>query len=319
MSTVVRFALIGAPLMALASLGAQAAPKKLRLTIDVKVEGTEQVIGTGADQTHAKFREGYTLVTYLQSDGDLEQFNTKDPQYGQKMMGMAAGVHAKANQAQGKAPAKKMTQEEIQAYVQKKQAACGADTGCLMKLGQEAQDLMMANINASTASGQSETYTGDEPPRYLTYLGYDQCGAKVHTYVDRLIEGTLADTVTVPYKIQETVNYDNNSTELGLICNFHQAVLDTQTDTFWTDGAIAPHYKGTETTTMRGKTTTSTATEFGHGEPFNWISEQLRHPTRSGHKTTAMKLTQNQGAAIHSGKYSGQATIDLTWKYEDVK
>ncbi|HTU64766.1 MAG TPA: hypothetical protein VMF52_02345 [Steroidobacteraceae bacterium] len=319
MSNVTRGALIAAPLMILVAHAAPAAPKRLRLTVDVKVEGTESVIGTGADQTHAKFREGYTLVTYLQADGDLEQFNTKDPQYGQKMMGMAAGVHAKVNQAQGKAPAKKMSQEEIQAYVTKKQAACGADTSCLMKLGQEANDLMMANINAGTESGASPAYTGDEPPRYLTYLGYDNCGAKVHTYVDRLIEGTLADTVTVPYTIKETVNYDNNPVELGLICNFHQAVYDTKDGTFWTDGAIAPHYKGTETTTMRGKTTTSTATEFGHGEPFNWISEQLRHPVRAGHKTTTMKLTQNQGAAIHSGRYSGQATVDLTWKFEDVR
>ena len=294
------------------------ADKRVRLTVDVKIQGTESVVGTGADRTTSTFREGYTLVTYLQSTGELEQFNTKDPQYAQKMMGMASGVHAKVNQAQGKAPAKKMTQDEIKAYVQKKQAACGADTSCLMKLGQEANELMMASMQPADGA-DSPAYSGDEPPRFMTYFGFDKCGAKVHTYVDRTITGTLADTVTVPYTIKETVNYDNNPTELGLICNSHQAVLDTQDDTFWTDGAIAPHYKGTTTTTMRGKSETSTATEFGHGETFTWINEQLRHAARSGHKSTTIKLTQNQGAAIHSGKFSGQAAIDLTWKYEDVK
>src|SRR5512144_2877452 len=110
-------ALICAPALLISFTPVQAAPKRARLTVEVKVEGTEKVVGNGSDQTSAKFREGYTLVTYLNAEGDLEQFNTKDPEYGQKMMGMAAGVHAKANAAQGKAPAKQMSQAEIQAYV----------------------------------------------------------------------------------------------------------------------------------------------------------------------------------------------------------
>jgi hypothetical protein len=307
-------------LAVLVSLPAGAAPKRARLTIDVKVEGTEKVVGSGSDQTSAKFREGYTIVTYLNADGDLEQFNTKDPQYGQKMMGMAAGVHAKVNAAQGKPAALKMSQAEIQAYVQKKQAACGADTSCLMKLGQEANDLMMANLHAGQGDSAPAAYTGDEPPRYLTYLGFDDCGAKVHTVVDRTITGTLADVNgAVPYTIRESVDYDNNADELRLICNFHQAVLDTQDGTIWTDGAIAPHYKGTTVITMRGKSQSSTATEFGHGETLTWIGEQLRHAPRAGHKTATLKLTQNQGAAIHTGRYSGEAVVDLTWRFEDVK
>ena len=314
MSHVVRrLALTCASVLMFASSFAEAAPRRARLTIDVKVEGTEKVVGTSSDQTSSKFREGYTLVTYLQADGDLEQFNTKDPEYGQKMMGMAAGVNSKVAQAQGRAPAKKMPQAEMQAYLQKKQAACGADTNCLMKLGQEANDLVMANLNSAPAGAAPKAYTGDEPPRYLTYLGFDNCGAKVHTYIDRTISGTFGDLQgAVPYTIKETVNYDNNADELRLICNFHQAVFDTQDASIWTDGAIAPHYKGTSVTTMRGKTTTSTATEFGHGETLTWISEQLRHAPRAGHKTTTLKLTQNQGAAIHSGKYSGEAVVDVT-------
>ena len=321
MAHVSRLAMIATPLFVLASFSAHAATKRLRLSIDVKVEGTESVTGIGSDQTTGKFREGYTLVTYLEADGDLEQFNTKDPQYAQKMMGMAAGVHAKANAAQGKAPVKKMTQAEIQAYVQKKQSACGADTNCLMKLATEANDLMMANMNASSGGDSAApAYTGDEPLRFETYLGFDQCGAKVHAYVDRTLTGTLGDTSgAVPYTIKETVNYDNNATEVGLVCNLSQAVFDTQDNTFWMDGSMAPHYKGTTVTTMRGKSEQSTATEFGHGETLDWVSTQLRHVARSGHKTTTLKLTLNQGAAIHTGKFSGQAVVDLTWRFEDVK
>jgi len=317
MAHAVRLALLLVPVFLL-DAQAQATPKRARLTIEVKAEGTEKVVGSGSDQSSAKFREGYTLVTYLNADGDLEQFNTKDPAYGQKMMGMAAGVNAKVAQAQGRAPAKKMSQAEMQAYLQKKQAACGADTNCLMKLGQEANDLMLANMNQD--QGSATAYTGDEPPRYLTYLGFDNCGAKVHTYVDRTTNGTYGDVQgAVPYTIRETVNYDNNANELRLICNFHQAVLDTQEGSIWTDGAIAPHYQGTTSTTKGGKTTTSTATEFGHGEILNWISAQLRHAPRAGNKTTTLRLTQNQANALHTGKYSGEAVVDLSWRFEDVK
>jgi hypothetical protein len=299
---------------------ANAAPKRARFTVEVKIEGTESVIGNGADRTSARFREGYTLTTYLQSDGELAQFNTKDPEYPQKMMGLAQGVHAKVNKAQGKAPAKKMTQAQIQQYVQKQQAVCGANQGCLMKLATEAQELMANMDTGAAGAGAPTAYTGNEPPRFLSYVGFDNCGAKAHSYVDRTITGTLGDTSgAVPYTIKETVNYDNNATELGLICVSHQAVFDTQDGSIWTDGAIPAHFKGTSVTTMRGQTTTSTATEFGHGEPMTWVNEQLRHVPRSGQRTTTLKLTQNQGAAIHSGRFSGEARVELTWKFEDVK
>jgi hypothetical protein len=317
MSHAVRVALLGASLFLL-NVPAHAAPKRARLTIEVKVEGTEKVVGNGNDQSSAKFREGYTLVTYLDANGDLEQFNTKDPAYGQKMMGMAAGVNAKVAQAQGRAPAKKMSQAEMQAYLQKKQAACGTDTNCLMRLGQEANDLMLANLNQGQGSGAA--YTGEEPPRYLTYLGFDDCGAKVHSYVDRTTTGTYGDVQgAVPYTIRESVDYDNDANELRLICTFHQAVLDTQDGSIWTDGAIAPHYRGTITKTVSGKTTTSTAREFGHGETLAWTSEQLRHAPRTGHKTATLKLTKGPGNALHAGKYSGEAVVDLAWRFEDVR
>jgi hypothetical protein len=302
---------------------AEAGPKRARLTIDVKVAGTESVVGSGSDRTSGRFREGYTLVTYLESSGELEQFNTKDPQYAQKMMGMAAGVHAQASAAQGKpgvrVGAKKMSQAEMQTYVQKKQAACGADTDCLMKLAREAQDLM-ANTAAGEVGTATAAYTGDEPERFLSYLGFSGCGAKVHVYVDRTIDGTFGDVNgAVPYSRKETVDYHNDATQTELMCNLHQAVLDTQDGTIWTDGAIAPNYKGTSTTTLRGKSQTSSATEFGHAEAFEWVSAQLRHAPRSGHRTAAVKLTRNQGAALHTGRYAGEATIDLVWRFEDVK
>jgi hypothetical protein len=297
---------------------ALAVEKRIRLTVEVKAEGEEGVAGTGADQTAGKFREGYTLVTFLKSDGELAQFNTKDPEYGQKMMGMAANVQKRTR---GGTPAKKMSPQEYQAYMQKKSAECAGNQACLYKLAMEAQKLT-ANLDlgaGAPGTPGAPAYTGDEPPRYMTYFGYDNCGASAHVYVDRTTKGTLADVGgTVPYTIHDTADYNSNADELRLICNLHQAVYDTQDDTFWTDGALPPSAKGTSTSTMRGQTTTDQGDAATHGEILTWVSEQLRHAPRTGQRSATIKLTLNQGAAIHSGKYSGQGRVQMSWKFEDV-
>ncbi|HEV7609940.1 MAG TPA: hypothetical protein VGO61_21585 [Steroidobacteraceae bacterium] len=293
---------------------ASAAEKRARFTVEVKIEGTEGVIGNGADRTSGKFREGYTLVTYLKSDGELAQFNTKDPEYAQKMMGLSAAVHQRAA---GKSSAKKMKPQEFKEYMQKKQAACNGEQSCLYKLAMEAQQL---SANLETGAPAGPAYTGDEPPRYLTYFGYDKCGAAAHVYVDRTTQGTVGDTGgAVPYTIHDTADYTDNPTELGLICNLHQAIFDTQDGSIYTDGAILPTARGNSTMVMRGKTENSTGEASTHGEPYTWVSEQLRHVPRAGTRSTTLKLTQNQGASIHSGKYTGEARVQLTWKFEDVK
>lgn len=301
---------------------AAAAEKRVRFAVDVKVEGTEGVVGTGTDRTSGKFREGYSLVTYLQSDGELAQFNSKDPEYARKMMGLSQNVHKKVNAAQGKAAPKKMTQQQLQDYVKTKQAACGASQDCLMKLAMEAQELM-ANLDmggATSAGNEDDAYTGDEPPRYLNYFGFEKCGATSHVFVDRTTQGTLGDTSgAVPYTVVDTADYRGNAVELGLICVGHNLVVDTVDGSFYTDGAVLPMGKGKSVFTIRGKTEQSTGEAATHGEVYTWVSEQLRHGPRTGQKSATIKLTQGRGGAIHSGKYSGEARVTVSWKLEDVK
>src|SRR5690349_7560587 len=321
MSKLVRLAIIATPLLVLASLSAEAATRRARLTVKVDVEGTEQVKGNGSDQASAKFREGYTIITVVESTGELAQFNTKDPEYAQKMMGLSQGVQAKVNAAQGKAPVKKMTQAEIQAYVQKKQAACGADQGCLMKLAYEAQDLM-ANMNTggATAAGNPGAYTGDEPERYYDYFGFDRCGASASYYVDRTTQGTYGDVQgAVPYTVVDKADYKSNAIEAGLICNSTTLVVDTPDNSISMDAlvALAPRRTSTKTDGSR-KPETSTGEAAMHGEYQEWVLKQLRHAPRAGTKTTSMKLVVGPSAALSSGKYSGTANVTLTWKLEDV-
>ena len=97
--------------------------------------------------------------------------------------------------------------------------------------------------------------------------------------------------------------------------------------TSWT-GRLAPSYdtcavlptgRGTSPMTMRGRTDKSSSEAATPGEPYPWVSEQLRHAARAGTRSTTMKLTQGRGAAIHSGRYSGQARVSVSWKVEEVK
>jgi hypothetical protein len=318
-----RFLALGMALAALAiNAPADAATKRARLTVKVDVEGSEKVVGNGSDQASAKFREGYTIVTVVESTGELAQYNTKDPDYAQKMMGLSQGVHAQVNAAQGKAPVKKMTQAEIQAYVQKKQAECGADQGCLMKLAYEAQDLM-ANMNTggATAAGNPGAYTGDEPERYLDYFGFDKCGATGSYYVDRTTQGTYGDVQgAVPYTVVDKADYKSNPVEAALICNSTTLVVDSQDNSFWMDSLAALAPRGTSTKTEGGgKPEVSSGEAAMHGEYQEWVLRQLRHAPRAGTKTTTLKLAVGPSAALSSGKYSGQANVTLTWKLEDLK
>jgi hypothetical protein len=297
----------------------QAAVQRARLTVAVLVEGTEGVIGTGNDRTSGKFREGYTLVTYFESDGELQQFNTKDPQYAQKMMGHAQNVQKNVRAAQGKAPVPKMTQQQLQEYVQRKQAACGADQNCLMKLAMEAQELM-SNMDVSGAASHTDAYTGDEPPRYLNYFGYDNCGASAQVFVDRTTHGNLGDvTGPVPYTVIDKADYKSNPAELRMYCNAHSLVIDSKDGSFYMDTFVVPQARGTSVRTIRGKTEQSVGEAATHGEVHGWVGEQLRHAAPSGTKSTTIKLTQGRGGAIHSGQYSGEAKVQVTWKLESVK
>jgi hypothetical protein len=70
---------------------------------------------------------------------------------------------------------------------------------------------------------------------------------------------------------------------------------------------------------MRGRTDKSSGEAATHGEVYDWVNVQMRHGARAGTKHTAVKLTNGRGGAIHSGKYSGEARVTLSWKLEDVK
>ena len=144
----------------------------------MNVEGTEGVVGNGSDRHRRGFARA-TRWSRSRIDGELAQFNTKDPQYAQKMMGLVAERACEGERRTGQSAGEEDDAGGDPGIRAEEQAACGANQGCLMKLAYEAQDLM-ANMDtgaAPTATSNPGAYTGDEPPRYLNYFGFDKCGA----------------------------------------------------------------------------------------------------------------------------------------------
>ena len=101
----------------------------------------------------------------MQSSGEPSSVNTKDPQFAQQQMAKAAQVQQKVREAQARAgkpvPKAATTQEEYVAQqkklaedMQKGQAACAGDLGCLMKLSQDyaQQSAMMSYPPAAGAA-----------------------------------------------------------------------------------------------------------------------------------------------------------------------
>ena len=182
----------------------------------------------------------------------------------------------------------------------------------------EAQQLT-ANLDTggATSAGSTEAYTGDEPPRYLNYFGFDNCGATAHVYVDRTTKARVGDTSgAVPYTVVDKADYKSNPTEIAPDLQFAPGCLRYAGRSASTcDGAHPAARQGDVHQDHARQDQQSTGEASTHGEPYSWINEQLRHVSRSGQRSTTLKLTQNQGASIHSGKIhrrgAGDAHLEI--------
>lgn len=135
-----------ASLLFLLPMAAQSAERLGRLTIEVKVTGTE-TMRNGSDHATTQIAQTIRLSTAVRSDGELVSINTKAPDYAQKMQAQAAAQEARTREVQAMQqrnaqnqraqgampqPMPAMSQADMMARVQAMQAKCGADQQCLM-------------------------------------------------------------------------------------------------------------------------------------------------------------------------------------------
>ncbi|MET0659221.1 MAG: hypothetical protein ABW110_13805, partial [Steroidobacteraceae bacterium] len=174
-----------------------AAERLARLTVEVNVTGQEQWRNAqGTDNAKVRIAQSVAYSTVVKTDGESVDFNSKDPNYYQQQMAKAG----QTAQAQGNAP---MTEAEFKARVQKGQEACKGDQQCLYDLAMKASEwtnqMMAANAGSAPQSGSGS---------YLNYLGFPNCGSKLHITVNDATEGAFADVNgPVPFTVKTTADY----------------------------------------------------------------------------------------------------------------
>lgn len=309
-----------------AAAPALAAERRARLVVDVKVVGSYSVAGAGQEKESGNFANTYHLATVMKSDGEASAVNTKDPRYAEQMMGQAAAIQKRVAEAEHhEAPAAKMSPEEAQKILREKQGACKGDQGCLMQVAIETTRMMNhVDFGAGAAPVTSNAGTAPAPApvsgddRFLTYLGFDRCGATTRVTADFAVTGQYDDVQgPVPYSSSLKGDAAGDANQLALLCNTTNLVLDLKSHTFFTDGLGAPVATGTKRVTDRGHMLEGPA-NLWQSPGWEWVSEQLRQAPVEGQRSTTLPLTQMPGGVRIVGKLTGEVKIDLTWKLEDL-
>jgi len=299
--------------LAQSSGAAATTEKRVRLTVELSVEGDSSWQQAG-DSSKSRTQRQYKLVTYLRSDGELREFNTKDPQYAQQMMDRAAMVQARVAKAQGRQAPQALTMQQMAERAQQVKASCGENRDCLMRAAMELSTVRVLPAGGSAAP-LPDTLDTPLEPRYLSYHGFDGCGAQFHEVVNDQAEGQYADVQgPVPWRSTSKADGGLKPDALRLLCLNHSLVLDTKTNTFMTDaGLFVPETSGRHTRIERGRTEAHEGDIQAIASVGNWLAERTRQAGRSGTAQVALPVT-GKGP----GQVQGTLNLKLSWKLEDV-
>jgi hypothetical protein len=326
----------------LASVSVSADEQLARLTIDVTVEGTKSW-KNGSDYSNSKISEKYHLMTHVQSSGEPSSVNTKDPQFAQKQLAVAAQVQQKVREAQARAgqpvPKQATTQEEylaqqqkLAADMQKGQAACAGDMSCLMKLSQEyAQQSAMLSYppadGAAPAASLDEEADAPEEERYLDYYGYEGCPGDIHIVINNTSEGATADVSgMVPFKQADTADYRGNDLNLKMQCLASTLVYDIKEKKIYTDGIGHPAPRGSYRywDRLHGETLNEDSEVPTNSIAWEWVAQNLRIADATGSASTTLPVNGENAGAAPAGvggdgsQVSGNITVNMTWQFEPL-
>jgi hypothetical protein len=354
----------GAALAALCLLppAAQSAERLGRLTIELKVTGTE-TMRNGSDHATTQIAQTVRLSTIVRSNGELDSVNVKAPDYAQKMQAQAAAQEARTREVQAMqqrnaqnqraqgaaAPAASMSQADMMARVQAMQAKCGTDQQCLMNEAMKmsaqqvagndaalqqrleahgaerakcerefAKDarkraacLDAAEVRAGGTGG--ENYEAEPDNRYLSFYGFDNCGAHVSATIDDRISGRYADVQgMVPYTVTRKADWKADATQLRIVCSAYNPVLDVKARTIFADGLLVPEVRGRFTRSDRGRNESAEEALPLRSEALAWASEQLRQAPATGSRKATLPIKSNSG----QGTIEGSLLVEMNWRFE---
>ncbi len=308
-----------------------------RLTIDVVVDGTK-TWKRGEEYANSKISEQYHLVTHVQAIGEPTSVNTKDPQFAQQQMAMAAQVQQQVRAAQERAgnpvPKAPATQEEyleqqkkLAEDMQQGQAACQGDMNCLMKLAQEyAMQSSMISYPPAEGDESMAGFDGEEDQpedlRYLDYGGYEGCPGEIHIRINNTSEGALADVSgMIPFTQADTADYHGTELDLMMQCLASNLVHDFKAGKIYSDGFGHPAPRGSyrHWDRLHGETLNEEAQVPTTSTAWEWVAESLRVADASGSATTTLPVPgANEGPASDGSITSGEMTVSVKWAFEPL-
>jgi hypothetical protein len=314
-----------------------AAEQLARLTIDVTVDGTKTWT-RGEEYANSKISEQYHLVTHVQSIGEPTSVNTKDPQFAQNQMAIAAQVQQQVREAQGRAgnpvPKAPATQEEyleqqkkLAEDMQKGQAACQGDMNCLMKLAQEyaMQSAMISYPPVEGAAPMADAGDEEDAPedlRYLDYAGYEGCPGEIHIRINNTSEGALADVSgMIPFTQADTADYRGTELDLMMQCLASTLVYDFKAGKIYSDGFGHPAPRGSyrHWDRLHGETLNEEAQVPTTSAAWEWVAGSLKIADASGSATTTLPVPgANEGPASDGSNTSGEMTVSVKWAFEPL-
>lgn len=290
-----------------------AAERTATLIVELRINGQERWQNDGGtDAATVSYQQRISFSTVVRTDGEIVDFNHKDPGYATQQMARAQQVSMAATQARGLAP---MTQAEFQDRVLKAQATCGTDTRCLMDLGAKVSEWSLQMSAGTPVAGPAPQGNGE----YLNYFGFENCGARIRIELQGRTEGHYADVQgPVPFSVTSVADYDGSALEREALCTQSNFVVDTRKKLLHGDGWLVGPPRGTITRVDRGQTETSQGAIAFRGEIITWAAEQLRNAPLSGTRKGVVELRNAVGTDIPFAvtRGGGKAEVELSWRFE---
>ena len=340
-------------LLALATLMLAPAVHSAELVRDFSVVVTMDATESskdGQDWSRTTRKHRYEFTTRLRSDGELSSYNPKDPAEIERSMALAGAVQRKVQARAPKptGPAKSM--EQLQAEMQKEQAACAGNQQCMMKFAMKmSSPEMQAQMQAAQAAagtmqckaqypdakqqqqcleaigavapeapaGQDDDalLAAEPEARYLQFMGDAKCPQRIKVSIDDRTEGAYADVQgMVPYVIEQKANWSGDAQSQQMLCLSHSPVLDTKANRIWFDSVGVPTPRVSYIHTERGRTERNDNSEISLPDGVaEWINETLRQGPPSGTRSAVLPLFKS---AQKLGKVEGQAKLTATWSFK---
>jgi hypothetical protein len=191
----------------------------------------------------------------------------------------------------------------------------------MMKRAEQARAAVaQAQGKTVPASDDDEDYDEDSDPetRYLSYFGYENCGASAYVKVDRNSSGAYADVQgMVPWKEKEHADYKADAVQVKMLCISGSPVVDTKAREVWGLMMLGLSARGAAERIDNGrKQDMGTDIKYGYG--MEWVNQQLNSHLQAGSRTVTQKMGTPGGGHRNLGTTAGSATITVTWKWEEL-